>query len=166
MTHSHFAFFSDNLTQARSWFFEAKIVRSDSNSAFLPSHFSDILDTRKAIQLKSLVKLDAISFSISVTTPSSVTVEGFIHARNAIKRGTLDRWLQHPSISSVDWRKVVGDRTCVYTDLPVIKHFLQDTTPDGVDRGQPAAGRQRIDYLNIVAGYSTVCSNFLSADDP
>ena len=39
--------------------------------------------------------MDAISFSIAETTPSSVTVDGFIHASVQIKRGTLELWLQY-----------------------------------------------------------------------
>ena len=88
-------FVSGNLSQARSWFFEVKIARSDRDAVYLPSHFKDILDARKQIQIKSLTKVDAISFSIAENTSSSVTVDGFIHASVQIKRGTLVRWLRN-----------------------------------------------------------------------
>ena len=74
---------SGKLSQARSWFFEVKIARSDRDAIYLPklpSHFTDILDARTQIQIKSLTKVDTISFSIAETTPSSVTVDSFIHA--------------------------------------------------------------------------------------
>ena len=130
---------SGNLSQARSWFFEVKIARSDRDAVYLPSHFNDILDARKQIQIKSL-KVDAISFSIAETTPSSVTVDGFMHASVQIKRGTLERWLLHDSISHIIWRQVVWDRTCVYS----VRHFLDVTSPDPerVD-----VRRLRIDYI-------------------
>ena len=135
---------SANLSQARSWFFEVKIARSDRDAVFLPSHFSDILDARKQIQTKSLAKVDAISFSIAEITPLSVTVDGFIHASNQIKRGTLDRWLQHTSISEIEWRQLIGDRNCIYTELQAIKNFLEVTSPDLL---QADARRLRIDYI-------------------
>ena len=51
---------SGNLSQARSRFFEVMIARADGNDICLrlPSHFSDILDARKQIQIKSLSKVD------------------------------------------------------------------------------------------------------------
>ena len=74
--------------------------------------------------------MDAISFSIAETTPLSVTVDGFIHASNLIKRGTLDRWLQHTSMSEIEWRQLIGDGNCIYTELQAIKNFLQVTSQD------------------------------------
>ena len=73
---------SCNLSHASSWFFEVKIARSDRNAVYLPSLFTDVLDARKQIQIKSPTKVHAISsgFSIAETTPCSVTVDGFIHA--------------------------------------------------------------------------------------
>ena len=52
--------------QSDTLFFEFKIARSDRDAVFLPSHFSDILDACKQIQM---AKVDAISFSIAETTP-------------------------------------------------------------------------------------------------
>ena len=75
LTHS---IVSGNLSQARSWFFEVKIARSDRNAVFLPEHFSVILDACKQIQIKSLAKVDVIAFSIAENTPFSVKVDGFI----------------------------------------------------------------------------------------
>ena len=126
-----YRFVSGNLSQARSWFFEVKIARSESSdldAVYLTSNFTDILDAPKQIQIKSLTKADAISFWIAETTLSSFLVDGFIHASVQIKRSTLERWLQHHSISHIDWRQVVGDRTCVYSELPAIKHFLDVTS--------------------------------------
>ena len=121
LTHSIVA---GNLSQAHSWFFEVKIARSDSDAVYIPSHCSGILDARKQIQTKSFSKLDAISFLIAETTPSSVIVDGILNASVQIKRGALDRCLLHDSISHIDGRQVVGDRTCVYSELQAVKHFL------------------------------------------
>ena len=120
--------FSGNVSQAHSWFFKVKIPRSDRDAVFLPSHFSDILDTRKQIQIKSLAKVDAISLSIAETTPSSVRVYDFIQASNQIKRSTLDRWLQDASKPHIDWRQLVGDRACIYSELLAITNFLEYRT--------------------------------------
>ena len=98
-------------------FLKSRLPDQTAMAVYLLSHFTDILDARKQIQIKSLTKVDAISFSIAETTPSSVTVDGFIDASFQIKRGTLERWLLHDSISHIDWRQVVGDRTCVYWEL-------------------------------------------------
>ena len=123
---------------------QTAIDRSDRYAACLPPHFTDILDARKQIQLKSLGKVDAISFSIAKTTPSSVSVHCFVHGSNAIRQGTLERWLQHDSISHIDWRQVVGDQTCVYSELSAIKHLLDVTSPDPE---RMDARILRIDYL-------------------
>ena len=44
--------------------------------------------------------------------------------------------------------QVDGDRTCVYSELPAIKHFLHVTSPDPE---QVDARRLRIDYINQAA---------------
>ena len=49
--------------------------------------------------------------------PVPVTVHGFIHASNQIKRGTLDRWLQHTSISEIEWRQRRLKIGCCWSQL-------------------------------------------------
>ena len=110
--------------------FDVKIARSDCDAVFLPFHVSDILDAHKQIQIKSLAKVAIIPFSIAETTPTSVTVDEFIHASKQIKRCTLDRWLQHTSISEIKWKELIGNQNYIYLELQAIRNFLKVTSQD------------------------------------
>ena len=58
------------MSLALSLIFEVTFVISDSDAVFLPSHFSDILNASKQMQIKSLAKVDSDSFSIGKNGPA------------------------------------------------------------------------------------------------
>ena len=43
-------------------------------------------------------------------------------------------------ISHIDWRLLVGDQGCIYSELLAIKNFLEVISPDLVRVGARAAG--------------------------
>ena len=103
----------ENLEAARTWFFKASSVTylhdGPERVSFDTNFFSHILDARRPCQILSISKADTICFSAASKDQNHAIVEGFIHARCKIRRGTAVRCCEVTSKTCINFRRSAVD---------------------------------------------------------
>ena len=138
--------------QAGTWRFSGLVQGTEWD----PSIFTRVLENcapkfGETLKLASIFSYACRDQSIAVP-PNCVAVEGYLKMKGStvVRRGTLERRLQHPDLQ-IEWHPCNVGRCGRYTDHDFIARFHRETAlpPAGVlQRSADAVGpRLRVDFL-------------------